>query len=71
MIDFEEISKRVCSDSRLRDEFLKDPVKVTERLLNESYAALASGLHGLCSEPRDALDALLTLEEEDIPATVT
>jgi hypothetical protein len=57
MIDFESIPKRVCSDRQLRDEFLKDPVKVTERLLDESYAALTAGLRELCPEPRAPLDA--------------
>jgi hypothetical protein len=59
MIDFEEIPRRVCSDSKLQEEFLKDPVKVTERLLNESYVALTAELRELCSEPREALEALM------------
>jgi len=57
MIDFENIPKRVCSDKTLRDEFLKDPAKVTERLLNESHVALTAGLRELCAEPREALEA--------------
>ncbi len=70
MIDFEGIPRRVCSDRSLRDEFLKDPVRVTERLLNESYAALTTGLRGLCSEPREALEALRPRREENIPISV-
>jgi len=59
MIDFEGIPRRVCSDSKLQDEFLKDPVKVTERLLNESYLVLTAGLRELCSEPREIFEALM------------
>lgn len=55
MIDFEAISKRVCSDKELQDEFLKDPVKVTEQLLNESYVALTAGLRELYAAPYERL----------------
>lgn len=51
MIDFEAIPKRVCLDRKLRDEFLEDPVKVTEELLNESYAILTAGRRELCAAP--------------------
>lgn len=59
MIDFAGIPRRVCSDSSLRKEFLRDPVKVTEQLLNESYVALTSGLLELCAEPHSGLDGLV------------
>jgi hypothetical protein len=55
MIDFDAIPKRVCLDKKLRDEFLKDPVKVTEQLLNESYVALTAGLRELCAAPYESL----------------
>jgi hypothetical protein len=51
MIDFENISKRVCSDARLRREFLQDPVTVTERLLQESYIALTGLSYQLHGDP--------------------
>jgi hypothetical protein len=57
MIDFESIPKRVCSDRQLREEFLRDPAKVTERLLNESYFALTAGLRELYPEFQEALEA--------------
>jgi hypothetical protein len=44
MIEFEGIPKRVCSDSKLRYEFLNDPVTVTEQLLHESYVEWPIGL---------------------------
>jgi hypothetical protein len=55
MIDFAAIPKRVCADRKLRDEFLADPVKVTEQLLNESYVALTAGLRELCEAPHETL----------------
>ncbi len=33
MIDFDSIPKRVCSDSKLREAFLRDPLGFTEELL--------------------------------------
>lgn len=51
MIDFEAIARRVCLDSELRREFLLDPVKITEQLLNESHPALPSAPPGVRSRP--------------------
>ena len=53
MIDFEGIPKRVCSDRKLREEFLRNPLKVTEELLRESDVASATGLHHPRSEPHE------------------
>jgi hypothetical protein len=50
VIDFVGILRRVCSDRTLQEAFLEDPVRITERLINESYAALTNGLLDLCME---------------------
>ncbi len=50
MIDFAGIPRRVCSDSRLRQDFLNDPLGVTEQLLQEDEVARAIGP----DEPRSA-----------------
>jgi hypothetical protein len=72
MIDFAGIPRRVCSDSSLREEFLRDPVKVTARLLNESYASLTSGLLELSSEPQGGADGLVHHHsEEDLTVPVS
>jgi hypothetical protein len=55
MIDFEAIPKRVCLDRKLQDEFLKDPVKVTEQLLNENCVTLTGEFRELCAAPYENL----------------
>jgi len=63
MIDFEGIPKRVCSDRKLREEFLRNPLKVTEELLRESDIASATGLHQSRSEPHEYSATLLPYTE--------
>ena len=63
MIDFEGIPKRVCSDRKLREEFLRNPLKVTEELLRESDVASATGLHQPHSQPHEYSATLLPQTE--------
>ena len=68
MIDFEAIPKRVCLDRKLRQEFLLDPVKITEQLLNESHTAFALTFPGVRPWRSVMSRAVQPAPDEDVSA---
>lgn len=65
MIDFAGILRRVCADRTLQKAFLEDPVRITERLINESYAALTNGLLDLRVETPTGPDGWIPRHGDD------